>query len=87
LVEEVRAMHTVDELLEQAKQLPPRARRELLDKLDQWLSLQKPPEELEEGPYASLLELAGTAHSKSSDVARNKNENLADIYASKRTGK
>jgi hypothetical protein len=40
-----------------------------------------------EGPYASLLEVASTAHSHFPDVARNKNKHLVDIYASKRTGK
>jgi hypothetical protein len=33
------------------------------------------------GPYASLLELAGTAGSEFRDVSSRKNEHLGDIYA------
>ncbi len=38
-----------------------------------------------EGPYAALLRSAGSAHSLAPDVARHKNEHLAEIYAPKRT--
>ncbi len=79
-------MRTVDDLLEQAKHLPPQARRELRDKLDESLEEEKhPPEEkANEGPYASLLKSAGSAHSLFPDVAQNKNKHLAEIYAPKR---
>jgi hypothetical protein len=81
-------MRTVDDLLEKARRLPPKARRELRDKLDESLSsrgVDSEPEE--EGPYAALLDLAGTAHAKDNDVARNKNMHLAHIYASRRIHK
>jgi hypothetical protein len=79
-------MRTVSELLEQAKRLPPHARRELRDKLDESLEEEdRPAEEMPlEGPYASLLRSAGTAHSLFPDVSRNKNKHLAEIYAGKR---
>ena len=41
-------------------------------------------EEVVEGPYASLLKSAGSAHSLDSDVARNKHKHLAEIYAPRR---
>ena len=79
-------MMTVDTLLEQAKRLPPQARRELRDRLDESLGAEEHPvaEVADEGPYASLLKSAGTAHSLCPDVARHKNRHLAEIYAAKR---
>ena len=41
-------------------------------------------EEALEGPYASLLRSAGSAYALDSDVARNKNKHLAEIYAPRR---
>ena len=79
-------MRTVDELLEQAKHLSPRARKELRDRLDESLG-EEPAESADEGPYASLLKSAGAVRSLSPDVARNKHEHLADIYAGKRSGR
>lgn len=83
------AMRTVDDLLEQAKRLPPQARRELRDKLDETLEEEERPtgEGADEGPYASLLKIAGTAHSKYPDVSSDKNKHLAEIYAGKREDK
>lgn len=80
-------MRTVDDLMEQAKQLPPQARRELRDRLDQSLeeAERSVAEGAYEGPYASLLRSAGSAHSLGPDVTRNKNKHLAEIYAPKRT--
>ena len=79
-------MRTVDDLLEQAKRLPPQARKELRDKLDESLGSEVRPAagEGEEGRYASLLKMAGSAHSLFPDVARHKNRHLADVYAAKR---
>jgi hypothetical protein len=79
-------MRTVDDLLEQAKRLPPQARKELRDRLDESLVAEEHAvaEPVEEGPYASLLKKAGSAHSLFPDVARNKNSHLADVYAAKR---
>jgi hypothetical protein len=82
-------MRTVEELLEQAKRLPPQARRELKDRLEESLEEEERPaaEKADEGPYASLLRMAGTAHSKSPDVSVNKNKHLAEIYAGERDEK
>jgi hypothetical protein len=81
----VAAMQTVDDLLEQAKRLPPQARKELRDKLDASLESEqrRAAGAADEGPYASLLAIAGTAHSKYPDVSVNKNEHLAEIHAGK----
>ena len=85
---------TLEDLLAEANLLPPPARRELRDRIDQSLgrAAGQPPEGRlaessdDKGPYASLLALAGTAQSEFPDVARNKNKHLADIYARKRAG-
>ena len=82
-------MRTVDDLLEQAKLLPPQSRKELRDKLDESLGAEERPAAgtADEGPYASLLQLAGTAHSKYPDVSVHKNKHLAEIYAGKHDAK
>lgn len=73
-------MRTVDDFLEEAKRLPPLARRELRDRLAESLAEERPDAEgPEEGPYASLLRSAGSAHSLAPGVARNKNKHLAEI--------
>jgi hypothetical protein len=76
-------MRAVDDLIEQAKRLPPEARRELRDRLDESLDEKEEPaeEQVGEGLYASLLKIAGTAHSKYPDVSANKNKHLAEIFA------
>jgi hypothetical protein len=76
-------MRSVDELLEQARRLPAEARRELRDRLDEFLE-EDPAVRVDEGPYSSLLKSAGSAQSLFSDVSRQKNKHLADIYAGKR---
>ncbi len=68
-------MRTVDELLEQAKRLPPQDRKELRDRLDESLG-EEPAQRVDEGPYASLLKSAGAAHSL-----------FPDVYAGKRSGR
>jgi len=80
-------MRTVEDLLEEAKQLPPQARRDLRDRLDKSLEEEERPaaEGAGEGPYAALLRSAGSAHSLAPDVARNKNKHLGEIYAPNRT--
>lgn len=72
-------MRTVDEILKDAKQLSPQERRRLreeLAKLD--------VAEEAEGPYASLLALAGTGHTGFLDVSTSKGKHLAQTYAPKR---
>jgi hypothetical protein len=83
-------MRAVDELLEQARRLPPQARRELRDRLDASLEAEEHKDAAEspkDGSYASLLRSAGSAHSFAPDIARKKNEHIAQIYAPKRTGR
>lgn len=67
-------MRSIDEILELARQLPPEDRRRLLDKLEDSLVEEEPvPSEMSaEGPYAALLEMAGTAHSDFTDVSTDK---------------
>jgi hypothetical protein len=78
-------MRAIDELLERAKRLPLDAQRELRDRLEESLEEAAPPAEAgNEGPYAALLQIAGTAHSKYPDVSANKNRHLSEIYAGKR---
>lgn len=71
----------VEALLKQVKHLSPKERRELARKLrgsGRQRGVRRTPDA---APYASLLELAGTADSEFSDVSRQKNEHLGDIYA------
>lgn len=77
-------MATIDELLEQAKRLTPRQRRELRDRLAESLKEGECPA-TGEGPYASLLRSAGSGHAVAPDIARRKSKHLAEIYATKRT--
>ncbi len=78
-------MRTVEEILEQAKRLPPRERRRLIDELEESL----PADEATEPEPAWLaamerwLALAGTGHSDYTDVSSDKYKHLADIYADK----
>ncbi len=78
-------MRTLDEILEQAKRLPPRERRLLIDELEESL----PAEGTEEAEPAWLaamdafLALGGTAHSDYTDVSSDKYKHLAEIYADK----
>jgi hypothetical protein len=77
-------MHTVHEIVEEAKRLSAPERRRLLraieDSLakdDEQAAVHVPPG----GRYASLLALAGTMHSDHTDVSGDKYKHLADIYA------
>jgi hypothetical protein len=82
-------LRTVDDLIEQAKLLSPEAQRELRDSLDRSLDEEELPagDLVGECPYASLLKIAGTAHSKHLDVSVQKNEHLAEIFGGKRDEK
>ena len=81
-------MLTIEELVEQAKHLPPPDRRRLIDELEDSLATQ--PEAPEETPgrrsrgLAMFIAMAGTAHSAFTDVSTNKGKHLAEIYAGKR---
>jgi len=80
-------MPTVEELLEQAKHLPPKDRRRLIAELED--SIADQAEAPGEAPrrsrgLAMFIAMAGTAHSDFTDVSTNKGKHLAEIYAGKR---
>jgi hypothetical protein len=69
-------MRSVDEILERAKRLPIKERRELVERLEDLDQTES--EQPGEGPYDALLALAGTAHSDIPDLAENKCKHVAD---------
>lgn len=81
-------MLTVEELLEQAKHLPPKDRRRLIAELEG--SIAEQAEAPGEAPprrsrgLAMFIAMAGTAHSDFTDVSTNKGKHLAEVYAGKR---
>jgi len=89
MAREEQIMATIDDLLEQAKQLTPEQQRELKDRLAESLEEEGRPaaETLEEEPYASLLRSAGTAHAIAPAIARQKNKHLAEICAPPRAAR
>ena len=88
--DQARAMHTVQEIVEEARRLPVPERRRLIHEIES--SLEKdlkvdqkepPPVDLSSLRYAQTLALAGTLHSDHPDVAGDKYKHLAEIYADK----
>ena len=69
-------MRTVDEIVEQAKRLPLKERLELVERLEDLDATES--EQLGNGPYDALLELAGTVHSDVPDLAENKCSHVAE---------
>ena len=72
-------MHTVEEILAEARRLPADQRRrvaeELLDQIDQ-----PPPDESAKsdgGPYARWLQAAGSVRADSTDLSTDKYEHVA----------
>ena len=79
-------MHTVHEIVQEAKLLPAPERRRLIHEIEDSLEKpeEKPPAVAPSGPrYARTLALAGTLHSGYRDVASDKYKHLAEIYADK----
>jgi hypothetical protein len=76
-------MRSVDELLAEARHLSPRDQRQLRRKLASLKASGGKPE----GPYASLLALAGTGHTDFPDASTRKGKHLAVAYAPKRARK
>jgi hypothetical protein len=83
-------MHTVHEIVEEAKRLPVPERRRLIHEIESSLELEKDqkaaPQQLLSGSssgrrYAQTLALAGSLHSDYRDVAGDKYKHLAEIYA------
>jgi hypothetical protein len=77
-------MPTLEELLEQAKHLPPKDRRRLIAELEDSIAepAEAPPRRSR--GLAMFIAMAGTAHSDFTDVSTNKGKHLAEIYAGKR---
>jgi hypothetical protein len=73
-------MNTVEAIIEQARQLLPQERRQLVEKLEQLLVEESEGQPFE-GPYARSLALAGTASSDFTDVSADKYKHLAEAYA------
>jgi hypothetical protein len=81
-------MHTVNEIVEEAKRLPVAERRRLIHEIessmekDQIVDQKEPPPVSPSHPrYTQTLALAGTLHSDYRDVAGDKYKHLAEIYA------
>lgn len=76
-------MSKVEELFEQAKRLSTDEREELARRLRRTVT-RRSRGAAADGPYAALLELAGTAQSDARDVSRSKKKHLGAIYARRR---
>jgi hypothetical protein len=83
-------MHTVHEIVEEAKRLPVPERRRLIHEIESSLELEKdqeaapiqPPSGAPSGSrYGQTLALTGSLHSDYRDVAGDKYKHLAEIYA------
>lgn len=77
-------MHSVHEIVEEAKLLPVPERRRLLHAIEDSLAKDEEQEAVPVPPggrYARLLALAGTMHSDHTDVSGDKYKHLAEIYA------
>jgi hypothetical protein len=75
-------MNTVEAIIEQARQLSPQERWQLVKKLEALL-VEEPATQPDEGPYARSLALAGTARSDFTDVSADKYQHLAEAYTDK----
>lgn len=79
---------TLDEALAQLKHDPKSPVQARVGELDVELRvIGEASQAKERGPYSSLLNSAGSAESLAPDVARNKHEHLAEIYAPKRNAR
>ena len=76
-------MTKVEALLEQVKRLSTEERKELASKL-QRVTGRRADRRMGAGPYAPLLELAGTADSDFGDVSSRKKRHLGAIYTRRR---
>jgi hypothetical protein len=81
-------MLTIAELINQIQLLPAPDQRQLLKELQ--VLVEKEPsgkQETGEGPYACSLALAGTVHTRFTDVSADKYKHLAEAYADKHEDK
>jgi len=77
-------MTKVEALLEQVKRLSAEEQKELARRLQRSVTERRASRPAAAGPYASLLELAGTADSDFRDVSGDKKKHLGAIYARRR---
>lgn len=76
-------MHTLEDIIDQARQLPRPDQRRLLKELEELLDQENIVEEslVSNKSYSKSLELAGTLHTGFTDVSANKYHHLAEAYA------
>lgn len=76
-------MHTLEDIIDQARQLPSQDQRRLLEELEELLDQENIVEEslVPKTSYSRSLELAGTLHTEFTDVSTNKYHHLAEAYA------
>ena len=76
-------MHTLEYIIDQARQLPRHDQRRLLKELEELLDQESIVEEslVPHGSYSRSLELAGTLHTEFTDVSADKYHHLAEAYA------
>ena len=76
-------MHTVRELVEEAKRLPAPERRRLLVEIEDSLQKDDKPAGVAQSAsrYSRTLALAGTMHAGYTDVSSDKYKHLGQIYA------
>jgi hypothetical protein len=74
-------MRDLQQILAEARLLPPEDRRRLIDALEE-LSMAQGAEDIPAGPYAHSLAAAASVDSAFCDVSADKYQHLAEAYAS-----
>ena len=76
-------MATLDDIVEQARRLPLRDRRELAQKIEDMLADDEASMTASSGagPYATTLAASGSGHTDFADVSTDKYGHLAEAYA------
>jgi hypothetical protein len=77
------AMHTIEDIIDRARQLPRQDQRRLLEELEDLLDQESTAEEflIPEKSYSRSLGLAGTLRTEFTDVSADKYKHLAEAYA------
>jgi hypothetical protein len=78
-------MNAVEKLLERARRLPPRERRQLVARLERSLPRERrsATKRSLKGPYARSLALAGTVHTSFRDVSSNQYRRVGAAVAAR----
>lgn len=77
-------MHTVEEIIQQARRLSLKEQKRLVEELEESLTEESERERSSpEGPYARSLAFAGSVHTDFPDVSADKYKHLAEAYADK----